>query len=69
MKKSIFLLGVILLLALTSCIRSLEELVPKDGYQEWDGKYFYYGNYKSKSTGEDEENIIINFCTYSTAVQ
>lgn len=75
MKKSILFLGVILLFCLTSCIRSLEELVPKDGYQEWDGKYFYYGNYKSKSTGENEEKLIEEFelngvlyvnCTHGT---
>ena len=52
---------------LAGCYPDLEELVP-DAYGGWDDNYVYYGNFRSKTTGEDTEILIkrvdLNGTTY-----
>ena len=50
----------IVIICLTSC-NKYEDLVPNSGdYANWDGNYIYKGNYRCKTTGEDEERLIKN---------
>lgn len=50
----------IIIIGLTSC-NKYEDLVPNSSdYANWDGNYIYKGNYRSKTTGEDEERLIKN---------
>ena len=58
--KKVFLLILFSFIFFTSCERVwYEDLVPSESeYASWDGNYFYYGNYRSKSTGMDEEQLV-----------
>ena len=58
--KKVILLILFSFIFFTSCERVwYEDLVPSESeYASWDGNYFYYGNYKSKSTGMDEEQLV-----------
>lgn len=61
MKKTICIISFILLiLFLTSCdIRSRDEYIPDESeFAEWDGNYFYYGNYRCKTDLTEEETYI-----------
>ena len=52
MKKSLIFL--LLILSLSGCLKT-EDIIPSEDYGTWDGNYIYYDNYRSKTTGEDEE--------------
>ena len=61
MKKVIYTI-VFLLLFLTSCKierPQYEDFIPDESeYSSWDGNYFYYANYRCKSDGKDEEQLV-----------
>ena len=58
------ILGLIILISsfyLISCA-NLEDIIPNETeYGNWDGNYFYFENYKCKTTGEDEQILIPEF--------
>lgn len=61
MKKTICIISFILLiLFLTSCdTKSRYEYIPDESeFAEWDGNYFYYGNYRCKTDLTEEETYI-----------
>lgn len=58
-KKNVIFSLSILLFSLTSCYGSYEEIAPSiDELSGWDDNYIYYGNIKSKTTGEDQRYLI-----------
>jgi len=69
MKKTICLIISILLIFVLSSCRYIYEVIPKE-YASWDNNYIYLGNGRSKTTGEDYEElvseIVIDDITYST---
>ena len=54
MKKSLII--ILLILSLSGCLKT-EDIIPEEDYGAWDGNYIYYDNYRSKTTGEDEETL------------
>ena len=54
MKKSLII--ILLILSLSGCLKT-EDIIPEEDYGAWDGNYIYYDNYRSKTTGEDEEPL------------
>ena len=54
MKKSLII--ILLILSLSGCLKT-EDIIPEEDYGAWDGNYIYYDNYRSKTTGEDEEQL------------
>ena len=61
MKKILSFISIFLILFVLCSCTKYEDLVPNsDDYASWDGLYIYKGNYRSKTTGEDEERLIKN---------
>lgn len=61
MKKILSFISLFLILFVLCSCTKYEDLVPNsDDYASWDGQYIYKGNYRSKTTGEDEERLIKN---------
>ena len=59
MKKALIIFAIIIIIFGISSCTEYEDLMPNyDDYAAWDGNYIYKGNYRSTTTGDNEQVLI-----------